>query len=124
MRCHICRLFLVIIGWVSIGLGLLGFVLPLLPTTPFILLAGVCFSKASPRFELWLLNHRVFGPVISNWRQYHMIPWHVKWLAVFMLVISAIGIGFSQLPLYGKSIIWGGLLILILFIVTRRSRIC
>lgn len=123
MGYHIGRLFLLCIGWISIGLGILGIALPLLPTTPFFLLAGFCFSKASPRFELWLLNHPIFGPIISNWREYHMIPWRVKCFAVIMLLISAVGIGFSPMLIYGKILIWVFLFGVSIFILTRCSKV-
>ena len=56
-------------GFIALALGMAGAVLPLLPTTPFILLAAFCFARSSRRFHNWLLNHRTFGPMIENWRQ-------------------------------------------------------
>jgi len=58
-----------VLGLVSVALGVLGIVLPVLPTTPLMILAAFFFSKSSPRLEQWLLDHRVFGPVIADWRE-------------------------------------------------------
>jgi len=55
-------------GFVALSLGTLGVVIPLLPTTPLVLLAAFCFSKSNPRLEAWLCRTRVFGPFIENYR--------------------------------------------------------
>ena len=55
-------------GLLSLALGLLGVVLPLVPTVPFMLLAAFCFTRASDRLYNWLLSHPVFGPSIEDWR--------------------------------------------------------
>ncbi|CAB0526970.1 YbaN family protein [Corynebacterium diphtheriae bv. mitis] len=63
---------LLAIGCVSVTLGVAGVILPLVPTTPFLLLAGVCFAKSSDRFHTWLMEHRILGPYIHNWRNRQM----------------------------------------------------
>lgn len=63
---------LLAIGCVSVALGVAGVVLPLVPTTPFLLLAGVCFAKSSDRFHTWLMEHRILGPYIHNWHNRQM----------------------------------------------------
>ncbi|WP_172294011.1 YbaN family protein [Pseudoruegeria sp. HB172150] len=60
------HLFLVL-GWLSVGLGMIGVVLPVLPTVPFMILAAFLFAKGSPRARDWLLNHAHFGPHIRDW---------------------------------------------------------
>lgn len=60
---------LVSLGILCVGLGSAGIVLPLVPTTPFLLLAAACFAKSSDWFYRWLLGHRHFGPVIKNYRE-------------------------------------------------------
>lgn len=57
------------IGIFSLALGGAGVLLPLLPTTPFVLVAAVAFAKSSDRLHQWLLEHNVFGPLIENWRR-------------------------------------------------------
>jgi uncharacterized membrane protein YbaN (DUF454 family) len=60
-------------------------VVPVLPTTPFILLAAACFARSSDRFYHWLLHHRTFGPLVREWRQYRSIPYRTKLLAIAMM---------------------------------------
>lgn len=67
------RFLLIGTGVVSLVLGLIGIVLPLLPTTPFLLLSAVCFANSSPRLHAWLLSHPQFGPPIHAWQRYHAI---------------------------------------------------
>lgn len=61
------RYALLVLGWVFVILGILGMILPLLPTTVFILCAGWCFSRSSERFHHWLFNHPKFGPLLRAW---------------------------------------------------------
>lgn len=70
------------------GLGMIGVVLPLLPTTPFLIVAVWSASKSSPRLEQWLLEHRQFGPLLKGWRDRGAIPVFAKYLAGFMLASS------------------------------------
>ena len=70
------------LGMLTLATGLLGAVLPVLPTTPFLLLAAGCFAKSSPRLHGWLLAHPAFGPPIRNWEQNGAISRPAKRLAV------------------------------------------
>ena len=78
------------LGGISVGLGAAGVVLPLVPTTPFMLLAAYCFARSSPRLEGWLLDHPRFGPAIRDWRAHRAISNRAKRLAVI-----AIGLTFA-----------------------------
>lgn len=79
------RIFLIILGSVSLALGLLGVFLPVLPTTPFLLLSAAVWVKASPRLYEWLLNHKLFGEYIRNFREHKAIPLHAKIISVSLL---------------------------------------
>ena len=72
-------------GFVFVGLAALGAVLPVLPTTPFLLVAAACFARSSTPFYNWLLANRVFGPLISDWREARSIARHVKVTAIVMI---------------------------------------
>jgi uncharacterized membrane protein YbaN (DUF454 family) len=77
-------------GILSLATGLVGIVLPLLPTTPFVLLAAFCFSRASQRYEQWLLTHPRFGPMVRDWRDHHAVPLATKRLAWAMMTVSSV----------------------------------
>jgi uncharacterized membrane protein YbaN (DUF454 family) len=79
------RIFLIILGSVSLALGLLGVLLPVLPTTPFLLLSAAVWVKASSRLYEWLLNHKLFGEYIRNFREHKAIPLHAKIISVVLL---------------------------------------
>lgn len=68
------------------GLAALGVVLPVLPTTPFLLVAAACFARSSPRFYDWLLGNRIFGPLIREWREHRSIPKRAKAIAIAMII--------------------------------------
>lgn len=61
-------------GFLCVGLGFIGALLPLMPTTIFLILAAGCFARSSPRLESWLLNHPRFGPSLRMWREQRAIP--------------------------------------------------
>ncbi len=69
-------------------MGLVGVFLPVLPTTPFMILALWSFSKSSERFHRWLYHHRVFGPSVKLWEDYRVIPLPAKIVAVSLMIIS------------------------------------
>jgi len=68
------RILLLTLGWLAIILGALGIVLPLLPTTPFVLLAAWCFARSSPRFHHWLLWRSPFGRYLRHWQRHRAMP--------------------------------------------------
>ncbi|MDH5657323.1 MAG: YbaN family protein [Spirochaetia bacterium] len=74
-----------ILGSISLGLGILGIVLPGLPTTPFLLLSAALYVKSSNRLYQWLLNHKIFGKIIREYRENKTIPAKQKYLALFMM---------------------------------------
>lgn len=72
-------------GMLCVGLGSVGIFLPLLPTTPLLLVAAACFARTDPRFHRWLLTNRIFGPTIRDWQQHRCIPLRAKILTVIMV---------------------------------------
>ena len=92
VRHPLVRALLVFTGFVSVALGVLGIFLPLLPTTPFLLLAAACFARSSPRFYGWLISHPRLGPWIRDYLDGRGIPRKAKCWAIALLWPS---IGFS-----------------------------
>ena len=91
------------LGMIALALGIAGIVLPVLPTTPFVLLAAACFARSSPRFHRWLLHHKTFGPIVSEWERHRAIPYRTKiWAIVLMLATLAASITFFVKPAWLK----------------------
>lgn len=106
------RLVWLTLGFLFLGTGLVGAVLPVVPTTPFLLLAAGCFAKSSPRLHGWLLDHPVFGPPIRNWEENGAISRPAKRLAVgsmaAVLVVSLlVGLSWPVLLAQGALIAVG-----------------
>ncbi len=76
-------------GGASLLLGFIGIFVPLLPTTPFVLLAAWCFSRGSVRCERWLLEHPRFGPLVRDWREHRAMPLRAKQLAIAMMAFGS-----------------------------------
>ena len=109
-------------GIASVGLGLAGVVLPLLPTTPFMILAAACFARSSPRLHDWLWHHRIFGPAIRDWHQYGAIPPVAKRASIAAM---ALAFGLSLwLGLRWEVVLLQGLVLTIMgtWIATRPGR--
>lgn len=86
------RSLLIVSGTVCVGLGMLGIFLPLLPTTPFLLLAAACYIRSSEKFYRWLIANRWFGRYIRNYREGRGVPLSTKVMAISLLWIT---IGYS-----------------------------
>lgn len=85
----IARLLFGLLAYTSLALGLVAIVIPGLPTTEFILLAAWAATKSSPRLSAWLENHRLFGPILSNWRNGKMIARRAKISATISMLLCA-----------------------------------
>jgi len=112
-------------GSLSLILGLIGVVLPGLPTTPFILLAAACYAKASPRLHACLLNHRFTGPLLRDWEAHRSLTRRTKTIAVASMLVM---VSFSIWSFHGRPIAQAALVVLgaigawvVLRIPTRRS---
>jgi hypothetical protein len=98
-RNPVIRFTLLAVGWLSVALGVMGIFLPVLPTTPFLLLAAACFMRSSKRFYLWLVNHRHLGPWIVDYLQGEGIPLKAKVYAICLMWLS-IGVSSYLVPLF------------------------
>ncbi|QBQ55595.1 YbaN family protein [Nitrosococcus wardiae] len=78
--------FYKVLGFAFTGLATVGVILPLLPTTPFLLLAAGCFAKSSPRLHQMLIENATFGPMIKNWHEHRTIPLRAKIIAILSLI--------------------------------------
>jgi uncharacterized membrane protein YbaN (DUF454 family) len=87
---RLTRPLYLLVGLASVGLGMVGVVVPGLPTTVFLLIALWCFAKASPRMERWLRTHAVLGPFIHNWEQERAVPRSAKVLAGTTMLASVL----------------------------------
>jgi len=112
------RIALIFVGWTCVVLGLIGIVLPVLPTTPFLLLAATCFAKSSKRFHYWLLNSPLFGPIIRDWQEKRYIKKKVKVWALFVIVVT-FSISIYVVPLDAVRVFLVVMLCLCLFFVGR-----
>ena len=79
-----------VLGWLLFSLGVVGAFLPVLPTTPFMLLALWCFARSSDRFHDWLYTHRLFGPPLQLWQEHRVIPLAAKYIALTFMTASLI----------------------------------
>jgi uncharacterized membrane protein YbaN (DUF454 family) len=121
----VVRHLLVVAGFIAVGLGIAGLFLPVLPTTPFMLLAAACFARSSPRFHHWLLHHRTFGPIVSEWERHRAIPWKTKLWAIALMsaTLGASIIFFVKPPwLKGALAVFGVCLAVWLYRIPSRDR--
>ncbi|HIP07319.1 MAG TPA: DUF454 domain-containing protein [Mariprofundaceae bacterium] len=88
MRKLITNHAFILFGWFFVLLGLVGVVLPILPTTPFIIVAAALFAKSSPRFHQMLLNNKYIGDVLKDWEKRHLVRRTIKKRATILIVIT------------------------------------
>lgn len=109
-RSRVARVLLGAAGLISLALGVVGIFLPGLPTTVFVLIAVACFAKASPRLHQWLLEHRLFGPLVRDWEQHRSLTRRTKAVAVGSMSVM---VGVSALWFFaGRPLMQGLLLVL------------
>lgn len=84
----VVRWIFALLGAVFTVLGVAGIFLPVLPTTPFLLLAAACFARASSRIYHWLLRHSILGPIILAWRHHRAMPHGAKRMALILIALS------------------------------------
>jgi len=102
-RNPVARYVLLVIGWISVTLGIIGIFLPVLPTTPFLLLAAACFVRSSRRFYDWLVTHPRLGPWFRDYLEGKGIPLKGKVYAITTMWIS-IGVSCWLVPMFWARI--------------------
>lgn len=116
------RLFWAFVGGLALVLGALGVVLPVLPTTPFVILAAFAFGKSHPGAHAWLERSRVFGPLIRDWRARGAIAPRFKIMALVMMAL-ALGAGLlSNMPWMAKVFQVVVMALAAAYVVTRPNR--
>lgn len=98
------RLLWHLFGWSSVAAGTLGIFLPLLPTTPFLLVAAWAFARCSDRAHRWLHGHPRFGPFLEGWRTHRAIPRRAKVVAVVSLIASVAIAAAAGLPAWALAV--------------------
>ena len=112
-----------IAGFLLVGVATLGIFLPLLPTTPLLLLAAACFANSSEKWHRWLNEHNLFGPIIRNWQEHRCIPIRAKITAVASIIVfGTYSIGFAIKNPYLQ--IPGAILLLIGLVYVLRIKNC
>lgn len=116
------RPLLFTLGWLLFGVGFIGVFVPVLPTTPLMLLALWCFSRSSDRFHKWLYTHKHFGPPLQLWEEHRVIPLKAKYIAVFFMVGSLIYVFiFSTTPDWARALMSTSMALGAGFILTKPS---
>lgn len=113
------RLIYLTVGFLSLALGVVGIVLPLLPTTPFLLLSAFCFARSSEKFHDWLLNHPYFGKSIKHWQEKGAISRKAKVSAMCVIALTLLISVLIGVPLFVLAIQLVVLGLVSLFILTR-----
>lgn len=115
----VSRIFLLTLGAACIAIGALGVVMPILPTTPFLLLAALCFARSSPRLHRWLLGHHLFGPLIADWKDHGAIAPTTKAVALATMAAAlgaSVGLGLAPMVIAMQALVLTGAAV---FILTR-----
>jgi uncharacterized membrane protein YbaN (DUF454 family) len=112
------RLTCLVAGFTALALGLLGVVLPVLPTTPFVLLAAACFAKSSTRFHDWLLSQRIAGPLIREWQEHRAMPRRAK-RAAYLLMAASFGTSMLLIPALWHRILLASVASVLLYFLWR-----
>ena len=94
------RIFLLFLGWLCVGLAFVGIFVPGLPTTIFLIIALWAFTKTSKKLRHWLLHHKRFGPILTNWQEHRVVPRRAKILMVTFMILSVILFHYSLQNLY------------------------
>jgi hypothetical protein len=116
------RPLLFVLGWLLFGVGFIGVFVPVLPTTPLMLLALWCFSRSSDRFHDWLYTHKHFGPPLQLWHKHRVIPLAAKLVALVFMGGSLVYVFvFLTTPTWAKTLMSVSMAFGLWFILTKPS---
>ena len=124
MSAELKRLLLIAIGTICLAIGVIGIFIPILPTTPFLLLAAACYLRSSQKFHSWLMNNRLFGTYIRNYTEGKGIPIKVKAFTIALLWVTigiSIWLAANWIVTSILLIIAAGVTIHIIFIRAKRK---
>jgi hypothetical protein len=113
------RMLYIAFGWGSFALGIIGLLLPLVPTTPFMLVAAWAFSRSSPRFHQWLYHHPRFGPPVRNWHTDRAVPWPVKAAAYVSMLASLTYAAFFANVHWAVPVATGAVVLVAVYFISR-----
>jgi uncharacterized membrane protein YbaN (DUF454 family) len=117
------RIVFLCLGWFFFALGVIGAFLPLLPTTPFLLLTAYFFARSSPRWHQWLLRQPHLGKLILDWQNHGVIRTKVKILATSMMIpLLTVSLMSTRVPLIGQISAAVTCAAVLVFIWTRPGR--
>jgi len=108
-----------LLGWICVGLGVIGLFLPVMPTTIFILIAAWAFARSSPRLHLWLRNHPRFGDSLRSWEDHRAMPRRAKRVALLMLCVSYLITATLLGPLAPGAIVAGLCIVVVAVFIVR-----
>ena len=95
------KLFWNVLGFLSLGMAYIGVITPGIPYSIFVVFAAYCFSKGSERMHRWIMNHKLFGPFLTNWGQKRVFPTKMKYFMLAMMSLSLILMTIGTVPLRG-----------------------
>lgn len=117
------RLFYLALGWLFVGLGVVGIIMPILPTTPFLIFAVWAFSRSSPETAAKIRAHRIIGPYVREWEAHGVIPAKAKVLAVIMMTAASYYLIYhSHAPQWLAVAVVAGMVLVAVYILSRPSR--
>ncbi len=117
MKAFLQNHLLVILGWFFTLLGVIGVILPILPTTPFLIVALVFFSKSSPRFHQMLLNNAWFGPTLKQWEDKKTLSRKTKYKAILLIIVTfSISVALLDNKIHLQLLLVGIAIVLLIFI--------
>ncbi len=109
--------FYMYLGYLFVALGFIGVFLPIMPTTPFLIVAAFCFSKGKPELHKWLRDHKIFGPPLRDWEDHRRIKFSTKITVTVLILGSAVSAAFvSDLPEILRFMMWGVMFCVVVFI--------